>query len=142
MIEGAGEQESEKAGWEVDEGFSGHLLIGSAGAVSVLTPLGDGHAVATRYEHHPLVGVQPLHGLVAPYSLHRHTSDRFVSTRWRSAGSLGSRPGTPCSALAVLARPRRLNRRRHRRSEGGQGFPREKDWANKPRAVPRRTSHS
>jgi hypothetical protein len=66
MVEEAREQESEKAGWEVDGGSSGHLLLGSAGAVSVLTPLGDGHAVATRYEHHPLVGVQPLHGLVAP----------------------------------------------------------------------------
>jgi hypothetical protein len=103
MVEEARDQESEKAGWEVDEGFSGHLFIGSAGAVSVLTPLGDGHAVATRYEHHPLVGVQPLHGLVASYSLRRHPPDRFVSTRWRSAGSLGSRPGTPCSTLPSKA---------------------------------------
>jgi hypothetical protein len=59
MVEKARDQESEKAGWELNEGFSGHLFIGSAGAVSALTPLEDGHAVAPRYEHHPLAGVQP-----------------------------------------------------------------------------------
>jgi hypothetical protein len=44
------EQELEKAGWELDYGFSGHLLIGGAGDLSILVPWRDGHAVAPQYE--------------------------------------------------------------------------------------------
>lgn len=50
MERGAVEQELEKAGWELDYGFSGHLLIGSAGDLSILTPWRDVHAVAPQYE--------------------------------------------------------------------------------------------
>jgi hypothetical protein len=32
------EQEVARAGWEVDIGFSGHLIIGNAGDLSILTP--------------------------------------------------------------------------------------------------------
>jgi hypothetical protein len=44
------EQELERAGWVVDYGFSGHLLIGSAGDISILTPWRDTQVVAPEYE--------------------------------------------------------------------------------------------
>jgi hypothetical protein len=38
------EQEVMRGGWEVDYGFSGHLIIGNAEDLSILTPLRIGEA--------------------------------------------------------------------------------------------------
>jgi hypothetical protein len=43
------EQELEKAGWDLDYGFSGHLVIGSAGDLSILTPWTDVQDVTPQY---------------------------------------------------------------------------------------------
>lgn len=38
MIREAIERELASAGWRVDDGFAGHLLVGNAGELSVLVP--------------------------------------------------------------------------------------------------------
>ncbi len=38
MIREAIERELASAGWRVDDGFAGHLLVGNAGKLSVLVP--------------------------------------------------------------------------------------------------------
>jgi hypothetical protein len=43
------EQELEKAGWDLDYGFFGHLVIGSAGNLSILTPWTDVQDATPQY---------------------------------------------------------------------------------------------
>ena len=51
MLREAVEQELERAGWAVDHGFWGHLIIGSAENLSILAPCKDGQIVgAPEYE--------------------------------------------------------------------------------------------
>lgn len=44
------EQELVKTGWEVDYGFSGHLVIGNAGDLSILTPSQAWQDAVAKYE--------------------------------------------------------------------------------------------
>jgi hypothetical protein len=41
------EQELERTGWELDHGFSGHLIIGNSGDLSILAPWSDEQVVAS-----------------------------------------------------------------------------------------------
>ena len=50
MIKEAIEQTLVTAGWEVDGGFSGHLLIGNAGDLSILTPWWAWRGADPEYE--------------------------------------------------------------------------------------------
>ena len=85
MIREAIEQELVRAGWEVDDGFSGHLLIGNAGDLSILTPWGDKwSAAAPQYELYDVqrnvdcrVGVIPT-PLRARMLLEEHGESAFV----------------------------------------------------------------
>ena len=44
------EQEVMRTGWEVNYGFSGHLIIGNADDLSILTPSLDWRSAAPEYE--------------------------------------------------------------------------------------------
>jgi signal transduction histidine kinase len=44
------EQEVMRTGWEVDYGFSGHLIIGNAEDLSILTPSQAWRSAAPEYE--------------------------------------------------------------------------------------------
>ncbi len=79
------EQELVRTGWEVDYGFSGHLIIGNAGDLSILTPsqTWQGAAVAEYelYDAHKnivcRVGMIPT-PLRAGMLLEEHGEDAFA----------------------------------------------------------------
>ena len=84
MIKEAIEHELERAGWKVDDGFSGHLLIGSAEDLSILAPWEDRWGAAPEYEIYDAqrdvvcrVGVIPT-PLQARMLLEEHGESAFI----------------------------------------------------------------
>jgi hypothetical protein len=78
------EQGLERAGWEMDHGFSGHMVIGNNGDLSILIPSQAWQGAVPEYELYDAqrnvvcrVGVIPT-PLRAGMLLEEHGEDAFV----------------------------------------------------------------
>jgi hypothetical protein len=92
MVRETMEQELARAGWEVDDGFSGHLLIGNADDdLSILIPWSNEGEAAPQYELYDaqrnivcrMIGVVPT-PLQARMLLEEHGESAFgdVDEEW------------------------------------------------------------
>jgi hypothetical protein len=77
------EQELARAGWEMDYGFSGHLIIGNAGDLSILAPPQAWWSATPEYELYDVqrniacrVGVIPT-PIRAEILLEEHGAEAF-----------------------------------------------------------------